>query len=116
MGVPLAILSVVWLGQASLARADAAPIMAGSGPGGGTRVASILAALVAFALLLTPLGFTLSMLGFLLFLLVGFDRKHVVAKLVVALAGSAGTHYAFERLLRLPLPSASLLTLRSLGF
>ncbi len=116
VGVPLTILSVVWLGQTSLARADAAPLVAGSGPSGGTRVASILAALVAFAFLLTPLGFTLSMLGLLLFLFFAFDRTHVVAKLVVAFAGSAGTQYAFERLLRVPLPSASLPTLRSLGF
>jgi hypothetical protein len=116
VGVPLAILSVIWLGQVSLARADAAPLGAESGLGGGMRVASILAALVAFALLLTPLGFTLCMLGLLLFLFFASDRRHVIAKLIVALAGSAGTQYAFERLLRVPLPSASLPALRSLGF
>jgi hypothetical protein len=116
VGVPLAILSVIWLGHVSLARAEAAPPAAESGPGGGARVALILTALVAFALVLTPLGFTLSMLGLLLLLFFPFDRTHVVAKLVVALAGSAGTHYAFERLLWVPLPSASLPALRSLGF
>jgi putative tricarboxylic transport membrane protein len=113
VGAPLAILSVVWLGQVSLARADGAPPSPASG---GVRVASILAALVAFALLLGPLGFTLSMLGPLLFLCFAFDRRHVVAKLIVALAGSVGTQFAFERLLRVPLPSASLPALRSLGF
>ena len=115
VGVPLAILSAIWLGQVSFGPAGAARLPEGSGSGGGIRVAAVLAALVAFAILLTPFGLTLSMLGLLLFLFFVFDRKHVVAKLIVALAGSVGTHYAFERLLRVPLPSSSLPTLRSLG-
>jgi hypothetical protein len=44
------------------------------------------------------------------------DREHVLAKIVVAVAGSVGTHYVFERYLRVPLPDASLPALRSLGF
>lgn len=114
VGVPLALLSVVWLVQVSVTRAEA-PLSEASGSGGGGRVTAILAALVAFALVLTPLGFTLSMLGLLLFLFFAFDRAHAVAKLAVALAGSLGTSYAFERLLRVPLPSSSLPALRSLG-
>ena len=50
-------------------------------PGGALRVASIIGALVAFALLLTPLGFQLTMLGLLLVLFFAFDRTHVGAKL-----------------------------------
>ena len=44
------------------------------------------------------------------------DREHAIAKVVVALTGSAGTHYVFEHFLRVPLPDATLPALRSLGF
>ena len=79
-------------------------------------MAAILLALVAFAVLLALLGFTLVMLGLLLGLFFAYDREHALAKLVVALVGSAGTHYVFERFLRVPLPDATLPALRSLGF
>jgi hypothetical protein len=114
VGFALAVLGPVWLIQVSLAPATAAP--APSAPGGPVRVASILLALVAFAVLLAPLGFTLVMLGLLLGLFFAYDREHALAKVVVALVGSAGTHYVFERFLRVPLPDATLPALRSLGF
>ena len=82
----------------------------------GNAPAAILLALVAFAVLLAPLGFTVVMLGLLLGLFFAYDREHALAKLVVALVGSAGTHYVFERFLRVPLPDATLPALRSLGF
>jgi hypothetical protein len=79
-------------------------------------VASILLALIAFAVLLTPLGFKLVMLALLLGLFFAYDRQHALAKILVAVAGSVGTHYVFEHFLRVPLPYASLPALRSLGF
>jgi hypothetical protein len=114
VGVALAVLSPVWLIQVSLARPASDPTA--SAPGGLARVAAIILALVAFAVLLTPLGFKLVMLGLLLGLFFAYDRQHAVAKLVVAVAGSVGTHYVFERFLRVPLPDASVPVLRSLGF
>jgi hypothetical protein len=104
----------VWLGQVLLGPATPAP--AGSESGGLGRVAAIILALIAFAVLLTPLGFTLVMLALLLGLFFAYDREHVLAKIVVAIAGSVGTHYVFEHYLRVPLPDASLPALRSLGF
>jgi hypothetical protein len=112
VGLPLAVLSAVWFGQASLE--PAAPPAAE--PGGLGRVASILLALIAFAVLLTPLGFKLVMLALLLGLFFAYDRQHALAKILVAVAGSVGTHYVFEHFLRVPLPYASLPALRSLGF
>ena len=76
-------------------------------------MASTLAGPVPLSLLLTPLGFTLGILG-LLVILFACNPEHAVAKLVVALAGSAGLCYVLE-CLRLALPSASLPVLRSLG-
>jgi hypothetical protein len=113
VGLALAVLGPVWLVQVSLAPP---PAPAPSAPGGPLRVAAILAALVAFAVLLAPLGFTLVMLGLLLGLFFAYDREHALAKIVVALVGSVGTHYVFERFLRVPLPDATLPALRSLGF
>jgi hypothetical protein len=114
VGLALAVLGPVWLIQVSLALSSPAP--APSAPGGPARVAAILLALVAFALLLAPLGFTLVMLGLLLGLFFAYDRQHPLAKVAVALVGSVGTHYVFERFLRVPLPDAALPALRSLGF
>lgn len=115
IGVGLAALSLAWLVQ----------VTAGPGPGlpsdfvperaGLYRVAAVVAALVAFAGLLTVLGFGLSMLGFLLFLLLAFGREYAVLKVVIAVAGSFGIHWVFERLLRVPLPYSSLEPLRRLG-
>ena len=113
VGLALAVLGPVWLVQVSLAPP---PAPAPSAPGGPVRVAAILAALVAFAVLLAPLGFTLVMLGLLLGLFFAYDREHALAKIVVALVGSVGTHFVFERFLRVPLPDATLPALRSLGF
>lgn len=73
-----------------------------SGPGGVRRAAD-------------PLGFKLAMLRLLLFLFFAFDREHVLAKLVTAVAGCVGTHYVFEHVLRVPLPCLSLSALRSVG-
>jgi hypothetical protein len=44
-----------------------------------------------------------------------FGRDHVVLKVAIAVAGSFGVHWVFERLLRVPLPYASLETLRRFG-
>jgi hypothetical protein len=114
VGLALAVLGPVWLIQVSLAPPPTAP--APSAPGGPVRVASILLALGVFTVLLAPLGFTLVMLGLLLGLFFAYDREHAVAKVVVALVGSTGIHYVFERFLRVPLPDATLPALRSLGF
>jgi len=113
VGLALAVLGPVWLVQVSLAPP---PAPRPSAPGGPARVAAILGALAAFAVLLAPLGFTLVMLGLLLGLFFAYDREHALAKIVVALVGSVGTHYVFERFLRVPLPDATLPALRSLGF
>lgn len=116
IGIGLVVLSAVWLAQVSLRPAEAlAPdflpprrelIMLGT----------IVLALIAFMLLLRPLGFNLAMLALLLFLFFVIDREHKVAKLVTAVIGSFGVHHVFEQWLRVPLPFASLPMLRQLGF
>jgi hypothetical protein len=115
IGLALAALSLAWLGQVTLRPVPAFPPGFVPERAGLLRVAAVVAALVAFAGLLTVLGFSLAMLGFLLFLLLAFGREYVLLKLAIAVAGSFGVQHVFERLLRVPLPSASLEILRRLG-
>lgn len=115
IGIALTLLSAVWLVQATLkpAAISASDVL----PPRRDLVTLVAAvgALIAFMLLLRPLGFNLTMLGLLLFLFFLIDRDHPVAKLVIAFLGSFGVHYVFEQLLRVPLPFASLPLLRQLG-
>jgi putative tricarboxylic transport membrane protein len=114
IGVPLTVLSLVWLGQLCLRwRGADEPFI--SERGGLRRVIAVLGALCAFGALLMPLGFDLCMMALLLFLFFAFNREHVVLKIVIAIAGSFGVHYAFEHYLRVPLPYAGVDFLRALG-
>jgi hypothetical protein len=115
VGVALAVLSAVWLGRVTLGPAEPRPADFVPPRAGMRRVASVVLALALFGALLTPAGFDLTMFGFLLFLFLAFRREHRVLKVVIAVAGSVGVHYVLERLLKVPLPSASLEWLRRLG-
>jgi hypothetical protein len=112
IGVPLAVLSAVWLVQLLKLQPGAAFI---SEQGGLRRVVTVILSLVAFAVLLVPLGFDVAMLALLLFLFFAFNREHWVAKVLAAVGGSFGVHYAFEHYLRVPLPYSSIDVLQSLG-
>ena len=116
IGNPRVALSLAWLVQVTVGPGPALPPDFVPERAGLYRVAAVVAALVAFAGLLTVLGFGLAMLGFLLFLLLVFGREYAVLKVVIAVAGSFGIHWVFERLLRVPLPYSSLEPLRRLGF
>jgi len=116
IGLPLTALSAIWLVQLLRRWKAEDPASFESERGGLRRIATVLLALVAFGALLVPLGFDLAMLSLLLFLFFAFDREHPVVKIVIALAGSFGVHYAFEHFLRVPLPNASIEFLRALGF
>lgn len=115
VGIALATLSLAWGAQASLRAAKAVPPGFVPERSGIVRVASVMLAMVAFAVLLTPLGFNLAMLGLLLFLMLAFGREYLAGKIVIAVAGSFGVHYVFEKLLRVPLPYSSIAFLRDLG-
>ena len=115
VGVALTAISLIWLGQVTFRPAQAGLPDVEFEPRGLTRVLLVLLALVVFSILLAPLGFNLTMLALLLFLLIGYSRKHLLLKLALAVLFSFGTHYVFEQILRVPLPYASIETLRALG-
>ena len=68
------------------------------------RVGAIVLALAGSALLMGPLGFRLTMLAFLLFLLFTLGRQNLVVTISLALLGSFGTYHAFVYWLKVFLP------------
>jgi putative tricarboxylic transport membrane protein len=115
VGVALTILSCVWLAQVSFEPAK--NLSEGFLPNrkGGKQVLSILSALVLCVVLLGPLGFSLTMFGFLIFLLLILGRQKPVVTLVIALIGSFGVQYVFENWLGVGLPKSSIGILKGLG-
>jgi hypothetical protein len=115
IGVAMAAVAGLWMLRLSSPRGRSGVQQLSADPAGLGRVALVVAELVAFALLLRPIGFNLSMFLLLVGLFIGFGRDRIVLKLVIAFLASFGTHYVFETMLRVPLPYASLPLLRSLG-
>lgn len=116
VGVGIVVLSLAWFVQAgSKVPVAVPPELVPPRP----RIAllvSVVLALVAFMLVLRPLGFNLSMFALLLFLFFRIDRSHPLVKPALALIASFGIHFVFEEFLKMPLPYASVPVLRSLGF
>jgi len=81
---------------------------------GGIQVLSILGSLVLCVILLTPLGFSLTMFCFLLFLLLVPGRQGLLISLIIALAGRIGVHYVFEYWLGVSLPKSAIPFLKGL--
>lgn len=104
IGLAICGLSFLWLVQVSKAPASEIDPDFLPSRSRGIGLLLVLAAMVAFMLLLRPIGFNLAMLGLLLFLFFAIDRKFVLAKLAIALIASFGLHWVFEKVLKVPLP------------
>lgn len=115
VGIALSAMSLLWFAQVSLAPAPALPADFIPERPQLRAIIVVVLALIAFMLLLRPIGFNLAMLGLLLLLFFAAGRDHPIAKIVIAFAGSFGLHYVFEQILRVPLPFASIEFLRQLG-
>jgi putative tricarboxylic transport membrane protein len=68
------------------------------------KMLAVLAAVGAVTLLLEPLGFCLTMLGFYAFLLTVLGRQSWMTTATVSLAGSFGVYFVFTHWLSTPLP------------
>ena len=75
---------------------------------GALRMGSVLLSLVAVILLFEWLGFSVTMFFVLLFLIISLGRHRIFTSLAVALIGSFGVGYAFEKFLHVPLPHGAL--------
>jgi hypothetical protein len=107
LGILLMVLSLAQI--VMVYRRPAASLPAGFFPDreGILRIASILVALAAALVLMTLLGFSLTIMGFCIFLLRKLGRQPWWLTLVLALAASFGTHYLFG-LLQVMLPKGIL--------
>jgi putative tricarboxylic transport membrane protein len=75
----------------------------------GTRdVVLMLAGLVVATALLEPLGFSVSMLLLIVYLLLALRAKSRLAIAIMAIAGSFGVYHLFYDLLQVPLPAGIL--------
>ena len=103
LAVIFAGLAVVMLAQATLERSAAGPAGPGATAAGYRRIAAIVGALVGVVILMNPLGFRLTSLGFHLFLLATLSRPSWAA-LLVAVTCSFGVYHVFANFLRITLP------------
>ena len=72
------------------------------------RIAAVVIALILVVLLMQPLGFSLVMAGFYLFLMVSIGQRNPVILALVSLGGSFGVRYIFTNFLSIPLPGGPL--------
>ncbi len=115
VGTIMTVLSLIWLGQVSFRPAGLMPGDFIPDRHGTRRVISIIAALIVCTVLLDRLGFCLTMLGFLTFLLLTLGRQSLVVTLIIAVAGSVGVYYIFGHWLGVFLPRSPIAVLNSLG-
>ena len=74
-----------------------------------TRVLLVLGGIVGVVLLIQPLGFRLTILTFLTYMLVSLGARNKWIIAAMSIAGSLGTYHVFYHWLRMPLPIGSLL-------
>ena len=116
VGLVLAATSLLWTATVSLG--PSAPFADDALPDrlGLVRVLATVGALLLLAALLPAIGFRIAVFGFLIAVLFVFGRDHPLLKVAVAFLFSFGLFELFERVLRVPLPRASLEGLAALGF
>ena len=115
LGLSLAILCIVWFCQVTFRPVeDMAPDFIPD-RAGLLRVISLFVALVLVVALIGQLGYRITMLFFLLFVLTVLGRQNLILTLVLALGGSWGLFYVFQQWLDVRLPEASIEFLQALG-
>lgn len=73
--------------------------------GGYLRIGAIIMAGFALPVLMIPIGFRLTMGGFLLFLLLAMSREKPLVGIPIALAATLGIHFLFVSFLKISLPT-----------
>jgi putative tricarboxylic transport membrane protein len=116
LGLLMAVLALVWLGQVSLGSPVVTPEDLVPDRAGVTRIVAVLLALVLLTGLIDRMGYCLAMLAFSLGLLVGVGRQPLIVSLPFALTASFGFYYVFRYWLGVQLPPSSVELLSNLGF
>jgi len=100
----VAVLAGVMFYQATFKDAEPMPADFFPSKTGWLRMGAICFALAASVVLMEPLGYRLTMLSFLLFLLFALGRVNIIVTALVALGGSWGAYYVFVEWLKVVLP------------
>ena len=116
LGVLMALLSVVWLGQVSLGPVESMPSDFLPDRGGFARIVSVLLALVVFTWVVDRVGYCLAMFALSFGLLMVLGRHNPIVSLAISLAGSFGLYYVFRYWLGVQLPPSSVEFLGNMGF
>ncbi|MEW6671959.1 MAG: tripartite tricarboxylate transporter TctB family protein [Thermodesulfobacteriota bacterium] len=111
----LAVLTAVWLVRVYMGPREPLPEGFFPSRSAGVQIISVLGALILFVFLAELLGFRITMLGFLLFVLYGPGRQSAPISITIAIAGSFGAYYLFHDLLGIHLPFATIGFLENLG-
>lgn len=69
-----------------------------------SRVLLVLGGIIGVVLFIQPLGFRLTMLAFLIYMLVSLGARRMWVVAALSLGGSFGTYHVFYHWLRMPLP------------
>lgn len=104
LSIILGVLAATMFLQATFGRSEPMPQDFVAPRVGYIRLGAIIAAMVWAVALITPLGFRLTVLPFLVFLLMVLGRQKPAVTAAVALAGSFGVYYVFVDWLGVPLP------------
>ena len=104
LSIIMAILSGAMIGQATFGKPEAMPADFYSDRKGYLRISAVLGALIGVIILMKPIGFVVTMLGFYFFLLCALGRQSLWMTGIVATAGSLGVYYLFVHGLAVPLP------------
>lgn len=105
LSMALGLLAVLMILKATFRESEPMPEGFFASRAGYLRVGAIVVALAITTALLDIVGFPLTMLVTILFLLFALGRPSLIATLLVSAAGSFGCFYLFDRLLKVPLPT-----------
>jgi putative tricarboxylic transport membrane protein len=105
LAIALGVLAVLMIIQATFRRPDPMPEDFFASRAGYLRVGAIVLALTVTTALMDVVGFQLTMLGTIIFLLFALGRPSLIVTLLVSVAGSFGCFYLFDRWMKVPLPS-----------
>jgi putative tricarboxylic transport membrane protein len=104
LAIIFAILSIVMVLQATFGRTDPMPPDFLATKSGYLRNAGVILAVAAAAAFIDPLGFRLTTLLILLFLLFVLGRQNLIVTILLSLFGSFGVYHVFMEWLMIPLP------------
>lgn len=100
----IGLLSAIMLYQATFHQSDPMPEDFLPSKAGYFRVIAVTFGMIFVVVIMPILGFQLTMLPFLLFMLYALGRQNLLVTTLVALAGSFGVFYVFNNWLQVPLP------------